>query len=62
VPDSKFGLHVNRSVDIKPPRTVIVNQFGKPRQLLVPFNNLDFELNRKKDFLQPVQDKISHDE
>jgi hypothetical protein len=61
VPDGKFGLHVERSVDIKPPRTIIVNESGKPRQVIVPLSDTTNAENKaEKDFLKFVRARISH--
>ena len=38
VPDRKFGLHVERTVDIKMPRAFTVNIFGKPRHIVASAN------------------------
>jgi len=36
VPDSTFGLHVERTVDIKKPRAFTVNLLGRPHHMLAP--------------------------
>jgi len=63
VPDGNFGLHVERSVDIKPPRTIIVNQFGKSRQVAVPANEqANAEIKAEKAFVKLMRARISHNE
>jgi hypothetical protein len=48
VPEGKFGLHVERTVDIRNPNLVIVNLEGKPHQFNAP-TRIGPKLKMKRD-------------
>jgi hypothetical protein len=49
IPEGKFGLHVERTVDIRLPRAFTVNLLGKPRHVLAPATDKTLKEHREEE-------------
>jgi len=52
IPEGKFGLHVERTVDIRMPRAFTVNLLGKPHHIVAPTTDMTLKEHRERESLR----------
>jgi hypothetical protein len=52
IPDGKFGLHVERTVDIRLPRAFTVNLLGKPQHVVAPATDKTLKEYREEELVR----------